>query len=316
MTRSRRPFFFALVSVTGLVFVGPSAHAQKDAAILFNQSSSGIVVACVGEFTGLTRIVEKAKDCTNFEKVDKWSVQGPTGPAGPQGIQGLIGPQGFPGLAGAAGPAGLAGAKGVAGPQGLIGPQGPMGLQGLTGAKGDPGAQGTQGIQGVQGSTGAKGNTGSQGIQGIAGIKGDTGPQGPLGPAGPTGPTGPIGPIGPIGPQGTPGAAGSATLPASLTAFAAILGTQSPYQGFIDANGGTCTLGDIILSVDGYFGGNATIANGQILPINTNSALFSILGTRFGGNGTSNFALPDLRAATPAGLAYSICVAGIFPPRS
>ncbi len=35
--------------------------------------------------------------------------------------------------------------------------------------------------------------------------------------------------------------------------------------------------------------------DGQLLPIAQNTALFSLLGTTFGGNGTSNFALPDLR---------------------
>lgn len=35
--------------------------------------------------------------------------------------------------------------------------------------------------------------------------------------------------------------------------------------------------------------------NGQLLPINQNQALFSLLGTQFGGNGQTNFALPDLR---------------------
>jgi microcystin-dependent protein len=35
--------------------------------------------------------------------------------------------------------------------------------------------------------------------------------------------------------------------------------------------------------------------NGQLLPINQNQALFSLLGTVYGGNGTTNFALPDLR---------------------
>ena len=34
--------------------------------------------------------------------------------------------------------------------------------------------------------------------------------------------------------------------------------------------------------------------NGQLLPISQNQALFSLLGTQFGGNGTTNFALPDL----------------------
>lgn len=35
--------------------------------------------------------------------------------------------------------------------------------------------------------------------------------------------------------------------------------------------------------------------NGQLLPINQNQALFSLLGTTYGGNGQTNFALPDLR---------------------
>lgn len=38
---------------------------------------------------------------------------------------------------------------------------------------------------------------------------------------------------------------------------------------------------------------------GQLLPINQNQALFSLLGTTFGGNGQTNFALPDLRGRTP-----------------
>ncbi|WP_035059351.1 phage tail protein [Andreprevotia chitinilytica] len=38
---------------------------------------------------------------------------------------------------------------------------------------------------------------------------------------------------------------------------------------------------------------------GQLLSIQANTALFSLLGTKYGGNGTSNFALPDLRGRTP-----------------
>jgi len=41
--------------------------------------------------------------------------------------------------------------------------------------------------------------------------------------------------------------------------------------------------------------------NGQILPISQNQALFSLLGTYYGGNGTTNFQLPDLRSRTPVG---------------
>lgn len=40
---------------------------------------------------------------------------------------------------------------------------------------------------------------------------------------------------------------------------------------------------------------------GQLLPISQNTALFSLLGTTYGGNGTTNFALPDLRGAMVIG---------------
>lgn len=40
------------------------------------------------------------------------------------------------------------------------------------------------------------------------------------------------------------------------------------------------------------------LCNGQLLPINQNQALFSLLGTTFGGDGRVNFALPDLRGRT------------------
>jgi microcystin-dependent protein len=41
--------------------------------------------------------------------------------------------------------------------------------------------------------------------------------------------------------------------------------------------------------------------SGQILPISQYAALFSLLGTQYGGNGTSNFALPDLQGRIPLG---------------
>lgn len=39
--------------------------------------------------------------------------------------------------------------------------------------------------------------------------------------------------------------------------------------------------------------------NGQLLPINQNQALFALLGTLYGGNGTTSFALPDMRSRVP-----------------
>jgi microcystin-dependent protein len=67
-----------------------------------------------------------------------------------------------------------------------------------------------------------------------------------------------------------------------------------------------------VLSVNGY-GQGALPADGRLLPINGNTAIFSLVGTTFGGDGTTDFALPDLRAFAPKGLQYSICVEGTFP---
>jgi microcystin-dependent protein len=54
------------------------------------------------------------------------------------------------------------------------------------------------------------------------------------------------------------------------------------------------------------FGGNFAprgyaLCNGQILPIAQNTALFSLLGTTYGGNGQTTFGLPDLRGRSPLG---------------
>lgn len=52
------------------------------------------------------------------------------------------------------------------------------------------------------------------------------------------------------------------------------------------------------------FGGNFApkgwaLTNGQLMPINQNTALFSLLGTQFGGNGQNNFALPNFQSRMP-----------------
>jgi microcystin-dependent protein len=46
--------------------------------------------------------------------------------------------------------------------------------------------------------------------------------------------------------------------------------------------------------------------NGQLMAIQQNQALFALLGVAYGGNGTSNFQLPDLRGRTPAGAGASV----------
>ncbi|MEM7132602.1 MAG: tail fiber protein [Chloroflexota bacterium] len=54
--------------------------------------------------------------------------------------------------------------------------------------------------------------------------------------------------------------------------------------------------------------------NGQLLPIEQNQALYSLLGTRYGGDGRTTFALPNLQGSDPN---VNVCIAvdGIFPSR-
>src|SRR5262245_6584692 len=53
------------------------------------------------------------------------------------------------------------------------------------------------------------------------------------------------------------------------------------------------------------FGGSST-AEGQLLAINVNQAVFSLLGTTYGGNATTNFALPDLDGRTMIGVGQGL----------
>jgi microcystin-dependent protein len=62
-----------------------------------------------------------------------------------------------------------------------------------------------------------------------------------------------------------------------------------------------------------------TTLNGQLMPISQNTALFSLLGTTYGGNGVTNFALPTAKpifTATGATLLQCIALQGVFPPRN
>ncbi|MFM9276621.1 phage tail protein [Paenibacillus jiagnxiensis] len=57
-------------------------------------------------------------------------------------------------------------------------------------------------------------------------------------------------------------------------------------------------------------------AEGQLLLISENSTLFSLIGTNFGGDGRTTFALPDLRGASPVpGVSYFISMTGTYPSR-
>ena len=52
---------------------------------------------------------------------------------------------------------------------------------------------------------------------------------------------------------------------------------------------------------------------GTLLPIQGYASLYALIGTTYGGNGTSDFALPDLQNICPTGMMYIIAFVGIFP---
>lgn len=58
--------------------------------------------------------------------------------------------------------------------------------------------------------------------------------------------------------------------------------------------------------------------SGQTLSIATYQTLYSLIGTTFGGNGTTNFCLPNLNGSTRQGgyMKYYIATAGVYPSRS
>jgi microcystin-dependent protein len=58
-------------------------------------------------------------------------------------------------------------------------------------------------------------------------------------------------------------------------------------------------IGEIRMFAGNFAPRNWAFCNGQLLAISQNTALFSILGTTYGGNGTTNFALPNLQGRVP-----------------
>jgi microcystin-dependent protein len=68
-------------------------------------------------------------------------------------------------------------------------------------------------------------------------------------------------------------------------------------------------LGEVRMTSFNFAPRGWALCQGQLLAINQNQALFSLLGTNYGGNGTTNFALPDLRGRVPIHPGSSLAVA-------
>lgn len=81
-------------------------------------------------------------------------------------------------------------------------------------------------------------------------------------------------------------------------------------------------MGDSLMATIILFGGSFAprgfaFCEGQLISIAENTAVFSLIGTTYGGNGSSNFALPDLRETEKnlGGARYIVALQGIYPSR-
>lgn len=80
---------------------------------------------------------------------------------------------------------------------------------------------------------------------------------------------------------------------------------------------------DEFIGIVKLFGGNFAplgwaFCDGTLLSIAQNQALFALIGSQFGGDGRTTFALPNLeplKSANEAPIQYIICLSGIFPSR-
>jgi hypothetical protein len=181
------------------------------------------------------------------------------------------------------------------------------------------GAPGVPGAPGEPGETGPAGLPGAPGLPGEAGLRcwdlNENGLPDPdedvngdnvwdvLDCTGPAGSAGAAGAMGARGPRGEPGM------------FPGLPCPDQAGRNFrtSDYGGGEPFLGEILMVSFHHAPKGWAPAAGQHLLIAQNSALFSLLGTRFGGDGTTTFALPDLRGYAPACMLYVVALQGIYP---
>lgn len=144
------------------------------------------------------------------------------------------------------------------------------------------------------------------GPQGLTGQPGTPGLPGPMGPQGETGPAGPGLNAGTtVGDLLTwDGNNWVAMQPADIMVnhmqpFTAVNFCIATQGTFPSPSGLDPFLAEIMMFGGSFAPRGYAFCNGQLLPIASNSALFSILGTIYGGDGRTTFGLPDLRGRVP-----------------
>jgi Phage Tail Collar Domain/Collagen triple helix repeat (20 copies) len=268
-----------------------------------------VIVGCVAK-DGKLRVVASASRCSGKETAIAFNREGRPGEDGADGATGPAGQRGSAGATGPTGSTGLTGADGPAGPAGSTGAAGPTGPAGSTGATGPAGATGT---------TGAAGQSVASSVEGA-------------------GANCTAGGVKLVSASGTNYVCnGTDTAAAVLTKLKTVDGSGSGLDadlvdgldiGTLFGTGPQGTdMGASAGGVDAYMGQVELTANtfpppgfmfaaGQTLPISQYQALFALLGTTYGGNGSTTFRVPDLRKQAPGGTAYILCYQGVFPSRS
>jgi microcystin-dependent protein len=192
---------------------------------------------------------------------------------------------------------GAQGQPGADGANGIDGEKGDKGLVGDTGAEGAIGASGSQGSRGMDGERGNIGERGDAGTNGIDGEKGETGDASAF----PTGDNGDL-----FTHDGTNWVARKPNIQAHESQN---LNVRNPYLGihYIIATQGDFParsssnpfIAEIIMFGGDFEPRGWAFCDGQIISIIQNQALFSLIGTTYGGDGRTTFRLPDLRGRTP-----------------
>ena len=77
--------------------------------------------------------------------------------------------------------------------------------------------------------------------------------------------------------------------------------------------GATPYVGDIMLFAGNFAPSGWALCNGQLMSIAANSTLFNLIGTTYGGDGVSTFALPDLQGRVPVGQGTGLGLTTRFP---
>lgn len=105
-------------------------------------------------------------------------------------------------------------------------------------------------------------------------------------------------------------ATGSTALAGPITGSGLPIATEQPLLGLTylvsTSASNIADLGQVVLFAGNYAPGGFAVANGQLLPISQNQALFSQLGTTYGGNGLTNFALLNLSGRAVVGTGQGV----------